>query len=103
MKRYKIQTNYNLNCSAKMVEDSSGEWIKYSAHRKEKEDSLSCENCNCKDGENVKVPLKLIMQADQILFLVGQHGSSVLDEEVKQQMINIASQLRKVFMNMRGE
>lgn len=103
MKRYKIQTNYNLNCSAKMTESDGGEWVRYSDYRKEKEDNLSCKDCKCQDDENVKVPLKLLMQADQMLFLVGQHGSVVLDDELKQQMINVASQLRKVFMNMKGE
>ena len=38
MKRYKIQTNYILNCTANMIEQDSGEWIRYSDYVKEKEE-----------------------------------------------------------------
>lgn len=35
MKRYKIETNYILNCTARMKEDKDGEWIRYSDHMEE--------------------------------------------------------------------
>lgn len=38
MKRYKVQTNYNLNCSATMVESDRGEWVSYSDYLKEKKE-----------------------------------------------------------------
>ena len=36
MKRYKIQTNYSTNCTARMEESDGGEWIRYSDYLKEK-------------------------------------------------------------------
>ena len=38
MKRYKIQTNYSTNCTARMEESDGGEWIRYSDYVKEKEE-----------------------------------------------------------------
>lgn len=29
MKRYRVETSYGLNCTARMVEDVSGKWVRY--------------------------------------------------------------------------
>lgn len=57
----------------------------------------------CSDENNIMVPYELIVKADQILFLVGQHGNAVLDPDLREQMIKVGSGLRKIYMNMKGE
>lgn len=60
--------------------------------------------CNCKcNNEQILIDYKTLVQADQMLFLVGEHGNAVLDDELRQQMIKCASNIRKCYMNMKGK
>ena len=71
-----------------------------------KKENILTDKCSCKcdkDDINIKVPYSTVVKADQMLFLVGQHGAAVLDEELKKEMIKTASELRRIFMRMKGE
>ena len=58
--------------------------------------------CKCHD-EQILIDYKTLVKADRMLFMVGEHGSVVLDDELRQQMIKCAADIRKCYMNMKGE
>lgn len=68
-----------------------------------KEKELTDSNWIKMNDEQILIDYKTLVQADRMLFLVGQHGNAVLDDELREQMIKCASDIRKVYMNMKGK
>ena len=66
--------------------------------KKEKE----LHKCKCHD-EQILIDYKTIVKADRMLFMVGEHGKVVVDDDIRKDMIKTASNLRKIYMNEKGE